>query len=282
MGKRLVRNLLSKEISVTIATRQLAEDSFGSEVEKLKINRSDKKSLEQAFKNKSWDIAFDQICYSPNDAIDICEILSGKIKRYVLTSSFSVYHPAENITEENFDPEHYEIQFGAREDFTYNEGKRLAEAVIFQKAPFPAVAVRFPIILGTDDYTNRLADQVTRIANDKPVQVGDLSSKMSMISSNEAADFLTSLTGNELSGAFNACSFGEISIEQILAEIKNQTHKKVHIDNKKCDNPFSLFALDESFTGDNRKAVKAGFKFDVLTEWLPQLIGELIKGMNGS
>ena len=76
VGKRLVRNLLRKNISVTIATRQLAEDSFGPAVERLKINRSDKKSLEQAFRNKSWDIAYDQICYSPSDAIDICETLS--------------------------------------------------------------------------------------------------------------------------------------------------------------------------------------------------------------
>lgn len=282
VGKRLVRNLLNKDISVTIATRGLAEDSFGSEIERLIIDRSDKKSLESAFKNKSWDIAFDQICYAPSDALNICETLSGKVRRYVLTSSLAVYQPSEDISENAFIPEHYQIQYGVREDFTYNEGKRLAEAVIFQKASFSVVAVRFPIILGPDDYTQRLADQIALIANDKPVQAGDVSSKISLISSKEAADFLTWLAGNEITGAYNACSIGDISIEQILAEIEHQTHTKVHIDKQKCDDPFSLFAFKKSFTGNNTKAVEAGFKFDVLTEWLPRLISELIKGMNGS
>ncbi len=276
VGKRLVRNLLDKNISVTTATRGLAEDSFGSEIERLKIDRFDKKSLELAFKNRSWDITFDQICYGPTDALDICEALAGKTGRYVLTSSFAVYRPAENIAEEDFNPRQYKIQFGSRGNFTYNEGKRLAEAVIFQKAPFPAVAVRFPIILGNDDYTRRLADQIERITNDKPVRVGDVSSRMSLISSKEAADFLIWLTENDVTGAYNACSTGEISIEEILAEIENQSNKKAHIENQKCDDPFSLFALQKSFTGNNSKATEAGFKFDDLNKWLPQLIGDLI------
>ncbi|EKN66902.1 hypothetical protein BABA_13477 [Neobacillus bataviensis LMG 21833] len=40
---------------------------------------------------------------------------------------------------------------GDSTDFTYAEGKRQAEAVLFQQATFPVVAVRFPIVMGVDD-----------------------------------------------------------------------------------------------------------------------------------
>ncbi|MBU5482691.1 hypothetical protein KQI86_00045 [Clostridium sp. MSJ-11] len=45
----------------------------------------------------------------------------------------SVYDEGLNLQEEEFNPYNYEIEYGEREDFTYNEGKRLAESIFFQK-----------------------------------------------------------------------------------------------------------------------------------------------------
>ncbi|WP_306737996.1 hypothetical protein, partial [Acinetobacter baumannii] len=89
--------------------------------------------------------------------MEACTAFEGKTARYVFTSSLSVYeyNPGPQ-PEENVDPHTYPVRMGSRFDFSYSEGKRQAEAVFFQKAAFPVVAVRFPIVMGEDDYTERL------------------------------------------------------------------------------------------------------------------------------
>jgi nucleoside-diphosphate-sugar epimerase len=74
-------------------------------------------------------------------------------RRIVRTPGFPIQHRSENL---------------ASDYDTYAEGKRMAEAVLFQKASFPVVSVRFPIILGPDDYSKRLRFQVRRISSGEP------------------------------------------------------------------------------------------------------------------
>ncbi|RPI77415.1 MAG: NAD-dependent epimerase/dehydratase family protein, partial [Desulfobacteraceae bacterium] len=164
-GKHLARELLDKGHAVTIATRGKAADSFGDRVKRLVLDRYDKQSLANALNKQTWDLVYDQICYAPTDAADTCEILAGKVGRYVFTSSMSVYPSGLARMETDFDPRHYKIQMGRRDDFSYAEGKRQAEAVFFQKADFPVVSVRFPIVLGPDDYTGRLHAPVQAVKN---------------------------------------------------------------------------------------------------------------------
>ena len=64
-----------------------------------------------------------------------------------MTSSMAVYEPTLSLSEENFNPYEYAIAYGDRNDFNYGEGKRLAEAVVFQQATFPVVAARFQLLL---------------------------------------------------------------------------------------------------------------------------------------
>ena len=75
------------------------------------------------------------------------------------------------FVEEDFNPFEHNIIEGPKEDFTYNEGKRQAEAVFFKKAPFPVVAVRFPIVLGFNDYTKRLHFHIEKIANHEEIHL---------------------------------------------------------------------------------------------------------------
>lgn len=103
---------------------------------------------------QEWDTVFDNICYSPQAAKDACEVFQGKVRRYILTSTLSVYDPAPRKHKENdVNPYIYPVTLGGKDDFSYGEAKRLAEAVFLQQADFPVAAVRFPIVLGEDDYT---------------------------------------------------------------------------------------------------------------------------------
>ncbi len=74
-----------------------------------------------------------------------------------MTSSMAVYEPTLSLLEEDFNPYEYAIAYGDRNDFNYGEGKRLAEAVVFQQATFLVVAVRFPVVIGK----KRLYEKVT-------------------------------------------------------------------------------------------------------------------------
>ncbi|MGQ0518565.1 epimerase, partial [Bacillus sp. D-CC] len=82
-----VEALLQEGHDVTIATRGITEDSFGSAVKRLIVDREDEKQLAERLEDKSYDIVYDNLCYSSNAAKIICEVLRGKTKKYVMTSS---------------------------------------------------------------------------------------------------------------------------------------------------------------------------------------------------
>lgn len=170
-GKRLVDHLIWEGKSeITIATRGQTEVDFGAEVKRIRMDRENPQSVAEVAQSDEWDIVYDNICYSPNEAKAACEAFAGRTKRYVLTSTLSVYgEPREGFVETDFDPYTYPLQYGNKEDFAYGEGKRLAEAVFFQTASFPVAAMRIPIVLGMDDYTRRLHFHIKHVQQGKPI-----------------------------------------------------------------------------------------------------------------
>ena len=169
-GRKLVEILLEQKHEITIVTRGMSGNPFGDEVEHIKVDRKDSAAFKAALVNRKFDIVYDNICYSPNEAMQLCEIFNGKIGKLVFTSTLSTYEASgKPHAESDFDPTSYEIVMGDTHEFTYGEGKRLAEAVFYRYAEFPVVAVRFPIVMGEDDYTRRLHFHVERILNDEPI-----------------------------------------------------------------------------------------------------------------
>lgn len=74
-------------------------------------------------------------------------------------------------------------------------GDRVQRAVFMQQATFPVAAVRFPIVLGTDDYTKRLHFHIEHIREGREIGVPNSAAHISFIRSDEAADFLLWLSG---------------------------------------------------------------------------------------
>lgn len=124
-GKRLVERLLEdSKNEVTILTRGETSDPFGDLVHRIQVDRSQPEAFAQALGDTSWDVVYDDICFSPDEADQARRIFDGKTTRYILTSSLSVYDFSEQaLTEEIFDPETYPIRYGGRKDFTYQEEK---------------------------------------------------------------------------------------------------------------------------------------------------------------
>lgn len=276
-GKRLVHKLIEAGEQVTIATRGRNQDPFGDRVSRIILERESYDSLAAASATQAeWDVVYDNICYSPNDAVNACRAFAGKTKRYIMTSTLSVYPFAdEPMKEEVFDPYSYPIRYGSREDYTYDELKRLAEAVFFQEATFPVVAVRFPIVMGTDDYTQRLVLHIDRIRDGQPIGLPAPQASWSMITSEEAASFLFWLRDQDLTGPVNACSEGFITLAELLEEIERSIGKSAIIEAEVTESNQSPYGITGHFMMDHSKAVEAGYSFTKLAAWYPALVKEL-------
>jgi nucleoside-diphosphate-sugar epimerase len=223
-----------------------------------------------------WDVIYDNICFSPDEASEACRIFDAKAKRYIVTSSLSVYDSSpEVLTESIFDPQTYPVRKGGKDDFTYQEAKRQAEAVFMQQATFPVVAVRFPIVLGTDDYTKRLHFHIEHVREGTEIGIPNSTAQISFIRSDEAADFLLWLGHTPLTGPVNACSDGTVRIGEIISIIEQTTGKQAVVKEKTADEHMSPFGITQSWYMDTSKAQSEGYSFLSLNEWLPELITSL-------
>ena len=143
-GKRLVWQLLDEGHTVSLLTRGLIPDPFGARVHRLRATRSDPAQMAEALSDERFDVVYDQICFSPDDALIACRMLAGRVGRYVFTSSMYVYPSAAALREEDYDPCAHSIRMGSRPGLTYEEGKRYAEAVFLREERLPVVwKIRF-------------------------------------------------------------------------------------------------------------------------------------------
>ncbi|MFE3573332.1 NAD-dependent epimerase/dehydratase family protein [Lysinibacillus sp. NPDC059133] len=278
-GKKLVELCLQNGHSVTILTRGQSGNPFDAKVKQLIVNRDDADSLSQALSSTTWDIVYDNICYSPNEAHKICEILEGKTKKFVFTSTLSTYELDGTVkTEEDFNPYDYEVRMGNRDNFSYGEGKRQAEAVLFKEATFPVVAVRFPIVMGENDYTRRLHFHVERILQEQSISLPNIEAKMNYITDDEAAAFLYFAGITPIEGPYNATATGAISLKDLLGLIEETTGKHAKISLISGDEESqSPYGVPADWYMSTTKAEAAGFTFSQLHDWLPTLVKTLVK-----
>lgn len=273
-GKVLVNKLIDMGYNVTIATRGLTKDNYGDKVSRIVLDRESKESIEVALKDKKFDVIYDNLCYSPNSAKIICDIIKDKTKKYIVVSSSAVYDFKRCIKEEDFNPNKYKIKYGERQDFSYAEGKRLAEAVIFQNYKIPTIAVRLPVVLSEDDYTKRLYSYVENVIEKNSFNSNNMNCDLSFISATEAGEFLAFLSGIEYEGQINAACEGSITLNEIITYIEKSTNTKAIIkENGKSGAYNGMFdcSLDIS------KAKSLGFKFKEVRSFIFALIDKYIR-----
>ncbi|MDZ5473796.1 NAD-dependent epimerase/dehydratase family protein [Bacillus sp. 31A1R] len=282
-GKRLVERLIEEGKNVTIATRGKTADSFGDKVNRLILDREDKDSIISALKGQTWDIVYDQTCYSPQEVKDVADVLKGKVKRYIFTSSQAVYDYGTLHKEENFNPNEFKYEFKGRREYPgyegYQEAKRAAEAYLFQETDFEVVAVRFSIVVGRDDYTNRLKFHVDKVLNDEPIGIKNVDSRYGYILSHEAASFLYEIGQSSFTGPINPGCAGDISMRELLDMIENQTGKSAIVTDELNQTNASPFSLPGSWSTNTEKAETLGFTFSDLHKTLNELI-EFYKSEN--
>lgn len=275
-GKKLVQKLIENGLEVTIATRGRESDAFGENVERLIIDRENRSSQEKAFHNYSWDVVFDQSCYSPQEALDTVNALEGRVKRYIFTSTMAVYDFGLNRVEEDFNPYTFSFDYKTRSEypgfFGYQEAKRAAEAVLFAQPNLEVVAVRFPIVISKDDYTERLKFHVDKILKGEPIGIPNVDERFSFILADEAAEFLLGMVESSFIGPINPGSKGSISLEEILNKVESLTEKPALIEKQLTNENASPYAMPGTLEINTEKATQLGFNFSNLNETMDELI----------
>jgi nucleoside-diphosphate-sugar epimerase len=231
------------------------------------VYKGDRRSLPLTHLDREWDVIIDFATFNAAEAKASVEYFT-RVGRYIFVSSISVYDHGVNLREEQFDPKTWNLQQAPE------VGKRHAEAFLHQLAKFPVVSVRFPFILGPDDYTGRLKFHVDHAKSNEPIYVPNPKALISMIDSEDAARALAWLAESSLTGPLNVASPKPISLHHLFGQIQLVLgHEPVFADIETPDN-HSPYGVAADLAVNIDRLEKAGFKTRPLLDWLPQLIGE--------
>lgn len=268
-GIHMVNELLSKGHDITIATRGKVSDDYGSKVKRIIIERTSEKSMKNTLSGKHYDVVIDKIAYCSNDIRYVMESVDHD--KYIHMSSTAVYEPKHiNTMESEFDGVSKELVWCNREAFPYEEIKRQAECALRQEySNRNWIAVRYPFVIGKDDYTKRLLHYVEHTIKSVPMNIDNLDYQMGYIRSDEAGKFMAFLVGKDVRGAINGSSEGTISIREILEYVEKKTGTKAIIDKAGDTAPYNG---TPEYSINTEKAVGLGFRFSVLQDWIYELL----------
>ena len=273
-GIPMVEELIQQGHEVTIATRQTTKDNLGDAVQRIQIERTDPIQMEQAFKGKHFDVVYDKIAYCSNDIKNIMDVID--CDKYIYMSSTAVYEPKKMDTkEENFDAMGKELIWCNRADFPYDEIKRQAECALWQKYDDRNwIAVRYPFVIGKDDYTKRMLFYVEHTMKSIPMKVDNQDVQMGYIRSDEAGKFMAFLADKNVQGAINGSSKGTISLREIIDYVERKTGSKAVFLDTGDEAPYNG---EPEYSINTDKAETLGFQFTNLKDWIYDLIDYYIK-----
>ena len=237
------------------------------------LHKGDRKQLSSLYLDKDWDVIVDFAGYNREDAEGALSFF-GKVQHYIFISTVSVYDSGSNLKEADFDPHTHPLGGETPSDpgLAYQFGKRQAEAVFAQGARFPTTLVRFPLILGPDDYTHRLDFHIERIQNAQPIYIPNLKAKIPMIHSGDAASTLSWLIENPRAGPLNVASPSPISLAELIGRIEALTGKKALLINHDQPQTHSPYGMPHDLVINTDKLDSLGVKLPSISSWLDELI----------
>jgi nucleoside-diphosphate-sugar epimerase len=272
-GRRLVEQLLKRGHEVTVASRHALTSTFEGSPTRVELSRDDAQAMHAQFSGRTYDVVVDQICMTPHQAKLAVDVFRSIAARYVMTSTISVYDPdGTKLREDAFDPRQAPIPTGTALD--YQAGKRGAESVFTQNAPFPVALVRVPMVLGEDDFTGRLEQHVAAVVRSERIVFHRTCEPLSMISSTNMGGFMSWVVEHDLVGPINAGSDGALTGLDVVRMTETLLGGAARIERSddESDPQFSPYSCPVSFTVDTTRAKDLGYAFDPVESWLPDAI----------
>lgn len=275
-GIPMIEKILENGHHVTVATRGKAHNPFVGRTNQIIMDRTNPESVKSALQGKYYDVIIDKVAYASNDVKNLLENVD--CGRYIQMSSCSVYlQDNSDIKEEEIFSESYNLKWNDRMD-DYAEGKRQAERAALEfKNIKDCTFVRYPIVMGPNDYTGRLKFYVEHVINQKSMYIDDLNSSMSFIYESDAGEFLAYLVEHQIEGAINGASDGAITPGQIVELIENKVGKKALLGVGDIA-PYNGVVSELTFNTDKAKSI--GYKFSNIYDWINDLLDGIIFSEN--
>lgn len=274
-GIYLVKELLTQGHNVTIATRGNVKDCYGDKVSRITFERTDADSVKKALSDRFFDVVYDKIAYCSNDVKYVLDVI--KCNKYIMMSSTSVYEKHWNTKEDDFKPLKKKLIWCSRMDFPYDEIKRQAECALWQSYKnINAIAVRYPFVIGKDDYTKRLFFYVEHAIKGIPMHIDNIDYQMGFLRSDEAGKFMAFLADKCYLGPINGSSHGTISIREILNYVIERTGKKAVLSE---DGERAPYNGEPEYSINTNEAEKLGYKFSDIKDWIYVLIDYYIESV---
>ncbi len=288
MGKMLCEKLCANGHKLTIVSRRKPDNL--TEIEYINADRKSYQQLATKLQNRSFDTVIDMLNYSSFDSSVIEKLINQKIiscGHYIFTSSSHVYLPegGKELKESAFDPFTYNSTVSDRPIISYSEGKRRAEAYLFQNmVGIPITAIRLPVALGTNDPSERFTNLFEKILEKKHVPLSNSAQPISLVWASDVADFLYWTATKKLSGIYNACSpetFTEGEIYELFLSVLKSKKKITRINYRREKKPFYS---EVPLTLECSKATSQGFNFTPAFDWIRLEVSQLLskRGYNPS
>lgn len=272
--KTLIKKLLSLGNNVTVANKGLSEDVFGVDISRLVMDPAGPKSTKKALAGKHFDVIFDNTAFCSNYTDNILSNVS--CDRYVQISSIQTYKDLSmNMQENQFVPEDIELVMCNRRDVNYVEGRRQAEAVLYQKYHnVSAVSVRLPYIMPNPS----LNSYCSNIIQDIPLNITNPDRALTFARDTDVVDFLVWLANQDIKGPVNFASSGFVTVGSIIEYIENKLGKKAIILNDSLlpSEPFFKFH-ENSYSLDLGKIISAGYQPVEIESWFWKTLDDSVR-----
>ncbi len=179
-GYHIARRLIDDGHDVSLFTRGLTADDFGSRVRRITGDRRDREEFRRRLSREEYDVVIDMIAYEAEDSLSAVQTFAGRVGRFIHISTGSVYIVTRDfpcpLREEDFDREVIPRPEEKDDWWLYGFHKRECETVLRQaheKDGFPVVILRLPIVFGERDYTLRAYSYFLRLEDGRPIILPD-------------------------------------------------------------------------------------------------------------
>ena len=222
IGPHQVNYALARGHNVSIFNRGKKAGLYGGKVEELVGNRDAKidDGLTVLEGDRSWDVVVDNSGYVPRHVRDSAELLKGRCKRYLYTSTIAVYDFEKQNSVDNAglmypapDPAIEEVT-----GETYGPLKAECDRIVQQVYGDTATIVRPTYIVGPGDHTDRFTYWVERFQRGGDIVCPpDPEFGASWIDVRDLCHWMVRLAEDDTPGIFNGVAPGQrVSREQFM------------------------------------------------------------------
>ncbi|MGX6961404.1 hypothetical protein [Vagococcus xieshaowenii] len=278
-GKKTAQHFVNLGYEVTIATRGQSSDDLGNTVKRIIVDRTNGNHPGwELVSNTHWDIVFDNIAYDWQSlALSLDKIKHAS--HYLFTSSMAVYegdNGLKGFKESDFDPTNYTYN-SEDVDVSYGEGKRQGETYLTHHATFPVTFLRFPIVLDTDDYTERLKFYIDHALAHDTIIFKREEGLYGFVHASEIPLAIEHVITKQLTGPINIASTEPYDFPQFIEVLSKATKQSIDymIDEHQSPSPFSHY--DTILNVDT--LIASGFTPSSQDSWLPETMRYYVENL---